>query len=121
MSEMTNREKAKQILGYRIDIAGNQTVKDQPLIEAIEKALDQAEQRGMKAGRKERKVFESEVAKLMDQRLAIIMDLREKRDVLMQAASTIVDSIKYSEDINHGNLSPKISDLRKAVARATDA
>ena len=44
--EMNNRERAKQLLGYRIDVAGSQAAKDQLLIEAIERALDEAEKRG---------------------------------------------------------------------------
>ena len=49
--EMNNRERAKQLLGYRIDVGGSQLAKDQPLIEDIEHALDEAENRGFQIGR----------------------------------------------------------------------
>lgn len=49
-----------------------------------------------------------------------IMHIINSRHDLLEAARTIIESIKWSGDINQVNLAPKISKLAEAVKRATE-
>lgn len=55
---------------------------------------------------------------LTEENAAFIVRAVNSHEALLEAAKVLVNSIKWSGDINQVNLAPKISVLRAAIAKA---